>query len=572
MSDARAGLQRDRPWIDVLWIVAAAAVVFGAGMGLRNPWPADEPVYALIARDMLAHGQWLIPMAGGDFFQDKPPLLFWLIAASDWLTGSLKAGFLLPSLLAGVGCLLLVYDLARRLWTREVGLVAAFALLTIVQFTLQSRRAQMDALLMFFTLLSLYCLCRQLLLGGGWRWALLAGAAAGFGVLAKMVGFLSFFVLLPWLFAVWRGWPGVRWQRPWLFWAGAAASCAAVVAIWLVPLLLAAERDPAIAQYAHEVLIEQTLGRYASPWHHYHAWHYYLTLFIPLWMPLTLLLPWLVPGWLRALRARDARVLLLLGWTVLYVAFFSLSSGKRDVYILTAVPGFALAAAPQLPGLLARRGVQRTLLGFLLVLAVALAGAWVFLTVLKPERGARLLADGGLTSLVALLVVAALAVVAAAVFRLRRAALAVGSFFASVWIVLGLWVFPQMDGERSGADFSARLESRADPRRPLALVEYRENMLWNLRRATVNFGHRRFREGEQEVFDAAAWLQQDTSRQLLVSATSLARCFAAADVREPMGEAGGIEWWLVSGRPAPDCASRGDAGKAILYGPEIPLK
>jgi 4-amino-4-deoxy-L-arabinose transferase-like glycosyltransferase len=555
---------------DVWWILAAGILVLGAGIGLRNPWPADEPVYALIARDMLAHGQWLLPMAGGDYFQDKPPLFFWLVAASDWLTGSLKVGFLLPSLLAGLGTLLLVYDLARRLWNREAGLAAALALLVAVQFTLQARRAQLDALLMFFTLLSLYCLCRQLLLGGGWRWALGAGAAAGFGVLAKMVGFLSFLVLLPWLFAVWRGWPGVKFERPWILWLLAALGFLAVLAIWLVPLQLAAAGDPSIAQYRDEVLVEQTFGRYASPWHHFKPWHYYLTLFIPLWLPLTLLLPWLLPGWWRALRARDARVLLPLAFVVLYVGLFSLSSGKRDVYIVTALPVLALAAAPQLPALWRRRGVQWTLLGFIAFLGVTIAAAWLYLTVLEPAQGADLLRRGDVASTLPLLVLALAAAAAIGVFRLRHAALAVLAFFCVAWLVVGLWIFPQMDGPRSGATFIAQVEASAAPDRALALVEYRENFLWNLQRPTFNFGHRRFREGEQELFDAAAWLATDHSRQLLVNATSRQRCFATAAEAKPVGEAGGHEWWLVSGAPDAQCARQGDARRAILYTPVIP--
>ena len=77
------------------------------------------------------------------------------------------------------GGITLVYDLARRLWNREAGFHAALLLLFTVQFTMQARRAQLDALLVFFTVLSLYCLLRQLLLGGGWRWAVGAGLAAG---------------------------------------------------------------------------------------------------------------------------------------------------------------------------------------------------------------------------------------------------------------------------------------------------------------------------------------------------------------------------------------------------------
>lgn len=559
---------RIRSW-DLALVLLAGLVVLGAGIGLRNPWPADEPVYALIARDMLAHGQYLLPMAGGDYFQDKPPLFFWLVAASDWLTHSLKAGFLLPSLLAGLGCLWLVHDLARRLWNREVAYTAAIALLVTVQFTLQARRAQLDALLMFFTLLSLYCLCRQLLLGGGWRWAIAAGLAAGFGGLAKVVGFLSFLVLLPWLYAVWRGWPGVRWQRPWFAWIGAAVACLAVIALWVVPLLLRAGHDPAVAQFRDEVLIEQTLGRYSSPWHHKQPWHYYLDLLIPLWLPLTLLLPWLVPGWIRSLRERDARVLLPLAWCVLYVAFFSLSSGKRDVYILTAVPGFVLAAAPQLPALLRRRGVQRALLGLLLFLAVVLSGGWAWLTHVRPAKGAALLADGGLESASVLWVVAVLALVCAAAGRLRHAGAAVAAFFGLTWLLLGFWLFPAMDATRSAEAFIARLEQQADPSRPLGLVEYREHFLWHLRRESTNFGHRRFREGDQEIYDAAAWLARDPRRQLLMAKDRVTQCFASADARRA-GDAAGLDWWLVSGVPSSECVARGDARRAIDYRPRMP--
>src|SRR5690606_21650649 len=177
---------------DIVLLLGIGLLLFGAGLGLRDPWPADEPLHVLIARDMLATGNWLVPMAGGDFFQDKPPLLFWMQAFFIWLTGSQRVGFLLPSLLAGLGTLLLVYDLGRRLWSRQAGLAAALVLLFTLQFTLQARRAQLDALLVFFTTLSLYCLLRQLLLGGSWRWAIGAGVAAGLGVLTKVVGFFSY--------------------------------------------------------------------------------------------------------------------------------------------------------------------------------------------------------------------------------------------------------------------------------------------------------------------------------------------------------------------------------------------
>src|SRR5690606_35880896 len=399
---------------DVLLLVAAGLVLFAAGLGLRDPWPADEPLHALIAREMLRSGQWLVPMVGNDFFQDKPPLLFWLQACFYWLTGSERIGFLLPSLLAGLGTLLLVYDLGRRLWNREAGLAAALLLLFTVQFTLQARRAQLDAVLVFFTVLSIYCLVRQLLLGGGWRWAIGAGIAAGCGVLTKVVGFFSYLILLPWLFAVWRGWPGVRWQRPMGMWLVSALACAAVVGAWLLPLWLRARHDPAMAAYLHELVVTHTVGRFVEPWHHYRPAWYYLQVIVTLWLPLAALLPWLVPRWIAALRSRDARTLLPLGFVVLYVGFFSLTSGKRDIYILSALPMLALAAGPVLPALLRTQGVQRLLAGIALLVGVVCLSAAGWFTWVDAQGAAARLQSSGVRGLAPLFVLglAALALTA----------------------------------------------------------------------------------------------------------------------------------------------------------------
>ena len=97
--------------VDLLWLIGLALVLMATGLGLRDPWPADEPRFALVAQDMLRSGDWMIPRVGGDLYADKPPVFFWLMAAAMALTGSLRLGFLLPSLLAGIGSVVLVYDL-----------------------------------------------------------------------------------------------------------------------------------------------------------------------------------------------------------------------------------------------------------------------------------------------------------------------------------------------------------------------------------------------------------------------------------------------------------------------------
>jgi len=85
---------------DIALLLGLGLIVLASGLGLRDPWAPDEPRFALIARDMLLTGDWLIPRVGGDLYPDKPPLFMWLIAAGTWLSGSLRVGFMLPSVLA----------------------------------------------------------------------------------------------------------------------------------------------------------------------------------------------------------------------------------------------------------------------------------------------------------------------------------------------------------------------------------------------------------------------------------------------------------------------------------------
>jgi len=112
------------------------------------------------------------------------------------LTGSVRAGFLLPSMLASLGTLLLVYDLVRRLHGREAGLLTAVTLACCVHFVMTTRGAQIDATLIFFCTLALYGLLRYLLLGAPLRYAALGAFGAGLGVIDKAVGFLTL-ALLP---------------------------------------------------------------------------------------------------------------------------------------------------------------------------------------------------------------------------------------------------------------------------------------------------------------------------------------------------------------------------------------
>ena len=60
------GWQSDR--LNLLFLLSLGLLVLGAGLGLRDPWPADEPRFALVAKQMVESGQWLFPFRGGEIY------------------------------------------------------------------------------------------------------------------------------------------------------------------------------------------------------------------------------------------------------------------------------------------------------------------------------------------------------------------------------------------------------------------------------------------------------------------------------------------------------------------------
>ncbi len=557
------------PWRDLAWILLALLVLVASGIGWRDPWPADEPRFAAVARDMVASGDWWFPRVGGDLYQDKPPLFMWLIAAVLSATGSLRLAFLLPSLLAAGGTLVLAYDLARRLAGREAALAAAVTLACTLQFVMVARGAQIDATVCFLITLGVYGFARHLLLGPAWGWYFAGGVASGLGVITKGVGFLPLLILIPYGVLRRRGWQGLApiprggWR-----WSLAPLGLLLAIAAWLGPMLLAVEHRglPEYAAYRDEILFHQTVTRYAAAWHHVKAWYYYFVEVMPsLWLPWSLLAFWLVPHWRRAWLAQDARSWLLLSWVALVLLFFTLSPGKRGVYVLPAVPALAVAAAAALPAIFARRAVGRASL----VLSGGLVAALVALAIAGVLRAPKLLALLAEEGLPADLPVAVPAIACAGAWLLawRRPLLAWPLVLGALALAFSWSIGPRIDPVRSGRAFMQEVLAAVPKERRLGLVAYKEQFLLYLDRPVVNFGHRRWRTGDDETFDAARWLAASSDRVLLVPDALLTPCFRGTAVIRQAGRSAGEPWSLVSGQPAKDCVARGDATRAIEYAP-----
>ena len=515
-------------------LVALALLVFAAGLGLRDPWPADEPRFALVARDMVLSGDWLIPRVGGEAYSDKPPVFMWLIAMFHKVGIDLTIAYLLPSLLAALGTVALVYDLARRLWGRQAAWTAGLLLILTLQFATQARTAQIDALVCFWITLGMYGLLRHMLLGPRWRWYFVAWFAMGVGIITKGVGFLPLLVFLPWAALRLRfpeRLPAMRTALG-LWWLGPVAMLLAV-ALWFVPMMLyvAHSGSPELAAYRDDLLLRQTAQRYADPWHHVQPFWYYLVEVIPWsWLPLSLLLPWLVPAWWQRLKAGDAPAWLLLGWAACVLVFFSLTPGKRGVYILPALPAVVLAAAPLVIELIARPGVRRLAGIALTVLALVGIGGVAWVQSLGFDLWPVVLAG------------AVLVVALALASRRIGTVSALAVLIIGGWQLYGWWAAPMMNPVRSGSELMARVKQTLPAGAELGLAGWKEQILLHVDRPVFHFGFRR--ASADETRDAAAWLAQDANRRLLIPEDQMAPCLDP-QAGEELGSRHRKEWRLV---------------------------
>jgi 4-amino-4-deoxy-L-arabinose transferase-like glycosyltransferase len=525
------------------WFMLIALVVLAAGIGLRSPWPPDEPRFALVARQMLESGQWLFPHRGIELYSDKPPMLMWTEAFWMWLTGGWRGAFLLTSLLSGLGTLALVWHLGRRLWNDRVGLVAATLVLATVQFVDVVKHAQIDPLNLFWITLGNTGILLHCLRGPNWRMYWLGCFAAGLGVITKGVGVIALLMLLPYAVMRMRQWPGVtRTQGDGWRWAGGAVAFLLAIALWLVPMLTAAYglRTPEYLAYVQDILFRQTAERYANSWQHEEAPWFFLLVILRLWIPTWLLLPFVVPGWRASLRLRDPRVWMPLIWVALVLAFFSIPSGKRAIYILPALPMLALAMAPEVAGLLKTRWLPRAAFWVAAGCAIVFVGAGTWALVKAPKAAQRIaegyeLAGHGQPLWWCVVAVGLGFLVAAAVFRPRRGVAALLAGMGLAWIIWPVGTYPLLDANQSTRQLMEEADQHVGPDGQLGLVLWREELMYQARRPVAEFGFAR--DAADQLRDGRAWQAADPAhRWLLINEEALDDCVVREKV-VPLGVA-----------------------------------
>ena len=339
-----------RPGADL----AIAALVFAwlaATAWARLLMLPDEGRYVGVAWEMMRSGDWLVPTLNGLPYFHKPPLFYWITAASMSLFGLNEwAARAAPLLGAWIGALSL-YFFVRRWTDRRTANLTLVALLAQPLFFGGAQFANLDMLVAgcitaTIVLLAHAALCVER--GLPCRTALGAAyAAAAFGVLAKgLIGLvIPALAVGAWLL-VRRRW---RVLLALLWWPGVMLFLI-VAAPWFVAMQLR------FADFFHYFFVVQHFQRFAAGgFNNVQPFWFYVAVLIASSLPW---LPWLSRLPIRRRYLSDpergpVRLLMLL-WVLVVAVFFSLPRSKLVGYIFPAVPplafllaeGFALMASP----------------------------------------------------------------------------------------------------------------------------------------------------------------------------------------------------------------------------------
>ena len=131
-------------------LLAVGVLLLFFDFGARVLATNDETRFPMLARDILARGDWLLPRLGGLPHLNKPPLFAWLVALAAWPGGAVtQSSALWPSLVAAVGVLIATSWIGWRLWNREIGLAAGFIVLTTHGVFTLARAPMPDMMLCF---------------------------------------------------------------------------------------------------------------------------------------------------------------------------------------------------------------------------------------------------------------------------------------------------------------------------------------------------------------------------------------------------------------------------------------
>jgi 4-amino-4-deoxy-L-arabinose transferase-like glycosyltransferase len=362
--------------LSILLLLALSLGIF-LGTAARPPLLDDaDSAHAIASREMLQTGNWVVLHIDGVRYMEKPPLHYWLVAASYAVFGPTTFATRLPLALAVVGLALMLYLLGREFFGEREGFYGGLVMATCIGTFLFTRIMIPEAIYSLEFTAAFYLFLRSWTgklspRKGYWGAAVVIALA----VLTRSLVGVVFPVAIIFLFIVLTG----QWRR-WreLPLVSSTLIFLAVVIPWHVLAELQVPKHP-VDFFWFYFLNEQVFRAL--------GWRYpadYAA--VPLWLWVSELFVWLFPwsvftpyalaeiprprSWRKLDDAGQAKLFLFI-WAAFILLFFSWTKSRMEYYSFSAWPamalllGLGLARAekearkwlPRLQGVLAGLGV-----------------------------------------------------------------------------------------------------------------------------------------------------------------------------------------------------------------------
>jgi 4-amino-4-deoxy-L-arabinose transferase-like glycosyltransferase len=531
----------NRYYPTLYFILAIAFIVIFAGIGLRDPWPADEPRFVEAAKEMIESGKWFFPLRGGELYPDKPPVFMWVIALLYKLTGNLSFTFLIPNAVAGLVIILCVFDLAAELWNVKTARNAAILLLIAPQFVIQAKAAQIDAMAACWITVAMYGLIRHFFIYPSQRWYVFSWVCMGLGILTKGVGFLPIFLFIPIIALHLSGRQRFDQQLTLKALFGPAALLGVLI-LWLLPVLYFSivKGNPDFIAYRDNILFQQTAQRYAHPSGHLKPWYYFILSVVPLlWFPLYLFF-FNKDSWRKI--AQSCVMQATLVWVLCVIIFFSISPGKRGIYILPALPMMAMVIGAIVTQLGTPKWVNRVLAGVSSLIAIALVTISI-MTLLHVRAITNQIGGNVFPFAMFFAAVAVLWIAVLWISRLQLNLYWFGLVLGLTWILYSTWGYVLLNPIRTPAkDIMARVSELIGPEGELGLTRFKEQFLLFSPIPTTHFSY--LDGSDEQDKNAWLWMKEKPNRYILTQKGNDIVCF---DINKAvdLGEAHRRDWILL---------------------------
>ncbi len=340
----QSGRDTRRQWLVLLVACLLVAFAWFGSLELRGLFIPDEGRYAEIPREMLASGDWVTPHLNDLKYFEKPPLQYWLTAASFRIFGEDEWTARVPAAMLGFLAISMLAFTCVRLKRATTGLLAGIILASSWAFFLGAQYLTLDMTLTAFLTMALCSFLLAQREGASAaqrdRWMLVAWIAAGLAVLSKgLIGIVLPGLAIAAYLALDRDWQLLRRLN---FRAGGPAFLL-VATPWFI---VVQQRNP---EFFHFFFIHEHLERFTESGHHRAGpWWYYLPVMIGGLMPWTAaMVRECLDQWRTWTRQRgEFCVERFAGiWAAVTFVFFSLSHSKLPAYVLPAFPALAIVLA-----------------------------------------------------------------------------------------------------------------------------------------------------------------------------------------------------------------------------------